>query len=96
MSPAIQGAYGANRDFGSVAPSLTAEIGGTRVARIAGKSPARSVIPTPTTSETTTVRVAKTRSAVGRSTPRTSEQRLDSLREQDAEREADERRERGR
>ena len=68
--PAIQGVKRWNRDCGSVAPSRTAAIGGTRVARIAGKSPARSVMPIPTTSETTTVRVAKTRSAVGKSTPR--------------------------
>ena len=68
-SPAIQGTNGANRDFGSVAPSRTAAIGGTRVALMAGNSPATSVMPTPTASATITVRVANTRSAVGSSTP---------------------------
>ncbi len=68
--PAIHGTNGANLDFGSVAPSRTAAIGGTRVARIAGNRPAASVMPTPTTSATITVRSAKTRSAVGSSTPR--------------------------
>ena len=71
---------------GSVAPSRTAAIGGTRVARIAGNSPARSVMPTPTSSETTIVRVAKTRSAVGKLDAEAPEQRLDPLGEQHAER----------
>ncbi len=48
-------------------PSRTAAIGGTRVARMAGKSPATSVMIVPTSSETTIVRVAKTVSVVGRS-----------------------------
>ena len=49
----------ANRDGGSVAPSRTAAIGGTRVARIAGRRLAISVTMTPTIIETITVRVAK-------------------------------------
>ena len=67
--PATQGTNGAKRDFGSVAPSRTAAMGGTRVARIAGNSPAKSVTPTPTMSATITVRSANTRSADGSSTP---------------------------
>ena len=55
------------RERGSVAPSRTAAIGGTRVARIAGKRPAASVTSTPTANDTMIVRSAKTRSAVGSS-----------------------------
>ena len=44
-------------------------MGGTRVARMAGTMPARSVTTVPTTSETTMVRVAKTVSPWGRSSP---------------------------
>ena len=69
-SPPIQGTNGASREGGSDAPSRTAAIGGTRVARMAGKSPAASVTPTPMSSETMTVRAAKTRSAEGSSNPR--------------------------
>ena len=69
MSAAIHGVNRAKRECGSVAPSRTAAMGGTRVARIAGNSPASSVMPMPTMSETTIVLVAKTRSALGRSTP---------------------------
>ena len=57
------------RPFGSSAPSRTAAIGGTRVARIAGKSPAITVMSVPTSSETTIVRVAKTVSATGSPSP---------------------------
>ena len=49
----------ANRDGGSVDPSRTAAIGGTRVARIAGRRLAISVTITPTIIETIAVRVAK-------------------------------------
>ena len=62
--------YGEKRDSaerGSFAPSRTAAIGGTRVARKAGESPANSVTRVPTSSETTIVRVAKTVSVCGRS-----------------------------
>ena len=47
-----------------------AAIGGTRVARSAGRSAASTVISTPTASETTIVRVAKTCAACGRSMPK--------------------------
>ena len=63
----MYGVNRANRPRGSVAPSRTAAIGGTRVARIAGKRPAISVTSVPTTNETTIVRVAKTVSVCGRS-----------------------------
>ena len=55
---AMYGTNGDSRDFGNVYPSRTAAMGGTRVARIAGKSPATSVMIVPTRSETTIVRVA--------------------------------------
>ncbi len=71
-SSATYGAKRAKRDFGSVKPSRTAAIGGTRVARIAGKSPATSVMIVPTRSETTIVRVAKTVPELGRSSSRAS------------------------
>ena len=54
---------------GGVAPSRTAAMGGTRVARTAGTTPATSVTTVPTTSETTIVRVAKTVSPWGMSSP---------------------------
>ena len=59
----------AKRDGASTAPSRTAEMGGTRVARSAGRSAAISVITTPTSSETMIVRVANTVAACGRSIP---------------------------
>jgi hypothetical protein len=58
---------GASRPRGSVAPSRTAAIGGTLVARSAGKRPASTVTTTPTSRLTTTVRVANTMLVVGRS-----------------------------
>ena len=54
---------------GSTAPSRTAAIGATRVARNAGARPASSVTPTPTTSATTNVRSAYTGSDCGSSSP---------------------------
>ena len=54
---------------GSVAPSRTAAIGGTRVARRAGRMLASSVIPVPSRSETMIVCGATTVDAFGRSTP---------------------------
>ena len=57
------------RVVGRVAPSRTAAIGGTRVARLAGRMLAISVIPVPSNSDTMTVRVPKTVEASGRSTP---------------------------
>ena len=67
--PAIHVDQRENRDFGSTAPSRTAAIGGTRVAWTAGKMPATTVTITPASSETTTVRVAKTVPVCGRSAP---------------------------
>ena len=63
---AIVGPKRASREGGSTDPSRTAAIGGTRVARSAGQRLARSVTRVPTTSETTTVRVAKTSPVSGR------------------------------
>jgi hypothetical protein len=48
-------------------PSRSAATGAIRVARRAGPMPAMVVIPTPTASETSTVRVANTVPALGRS-----------------------------
>ena len=56
----MYGVNGRSAPRGSVAPSRTAAIGGTRVARNAGTRPAISVTSVPTSSETTIVRVAKT------------------------------------
>ena len=53
VATAMYGAAGAER--GNSAPSRTAAIGGTRVARKAGESPAISVTTVPTSSETTIV-----------------------------------------
>ena len=63
----MYGVKWAKRPRGIVAPSRTAAIGGTLVARIAGKRPATSVTSVPTSSETTIVRVAKTVSVCGSS-----------------------------
>ncbi len=60
----------AKREGGSSAPSRTAAIGGTCVARRAGRSAASTVIATPTASDTMIVRVAKTVAAWGRSMPK--------------------------
>ena len=54
---------------GRVEPSRTAAIGGTRVARRAGRMLASSVMLVPSSSETTIVRVSITVDASGRSTP---------------------------
>ena len=67
IAPAMYGVKRAKRPRGIVAPSRTAAIGGTLVARIAGKRPATSVTSVPTSSETTIVRVAKTVSVCGSS-----------------------------
>ncbi len=62
----------ANRDSGSVAPSRTAAIGGTRVARIAGRRLAISVTRMPTRSETTIVRGSSSRPWFGSVKPTAS------------------------
>ena len=59
----------ATRDCGSSAPSRTAAIGGTRVARRAGRMLASSVTIVPTSSDTMIVRVASTVPVLGRSAP---------------------------
>ncbi len=87
----MYGVNRANRPRGSVAPSRTAAIGGTRVARIAGKRPAISVTSVPTTNETTIVRVAKTVSVCGRSKIQRLEQGVQPDGEPEAAEEPDER-----
>jgi len=69
----------ARRDGGSTAPSRTAAIGCTRVARSAGRIAAISVTTTPTTSATTTVRVANTVPTCGRSIPNQTKTWFSSL-----------------
>ena len=70
MIAAMNGENFENRDRGRVAPSRTAAIGGTRVARMAGKMPARTVMRVPAIRLTMTVRVPKTVPACGRSSPK--------------------------
>ena len=72
---------------GSTDPSRTAAIGGTRVARIAGRSDATSVTTIPTSSETMIVRVAKTVPLFGSVDADRDEERDEPLREREAERE---------
>ena len=67
MTSAMIGVYFASRPGGSVAPSRTAAIGGTFVARIAGKMPATSVTTIPTVSEISTVLALRFKEVVGRS-----------------------------
>ena len=61
-----------NRPGGSSAPSRTAAIGGTRVARSAGKKLAISVTMIPSASETTTVRASRRRPLFGSVNPTAS------------------------
>ena len=61
--------YFAQRETGSTEPSRTAAIGGTRVARRAGRTLATRVTSVPTRSDTTIVRVEKTVAPCGRSIP---------------------------
>ena len=61
--------WAAKRDAGSVEPSRTAAIGGTRVARLAGRMLATRVVRVPTTIERTIVRGAMTVAASGSSMP---------------------------
>jgi hypothetical protein len=63
------------RDGGSVAPSRTAEIGGTRVARRAGETVASTVTIVPTASETITVRAWITVPLAGMPKPSASKYR---------------------
>jgi hypothetical protein len=66
---AVFSEWAAKREGGSVEPSRTAAIGGTRVARSAGMMLASSVIPVPTAIETKIVRGANTNPTSGRSPP---------------------------
>ena len=66
---AVFSEWAAKREGGSVEPSRTAAIGGTRVARRAGTTLASSVIVVPSASETTIVRSSNTIPASGRSPP---------------------------
>ena len=61
--------YFAQRETGSTEPSRTAAIGGTRVARRAGRMLANIVTSVPTSSDTMIVRVEKTVAPCGRSMP---------------------------
>ena len=61
----------ASREGGSAAPSRTAAIGGTRVARRAGEIVASTVMPTPSSSDTITVRVLNTVPGAGQVDSRT-------------------------
>ena len=88
---ATNGATGAKRDRGKIEPSRTAAIGGTRVARSAGPTVATTVMPTPTSSETTTVRVWKTVPVCGKSSWRTPSSQVETLREPHAQQQPDER-----
>src|SRR5260221_357755 len=76
---AMNGPKRANRDGGSTEPSRTAAIGCTRVARSAGRIDANSVTTAPSTSEMTTVRVAKTVPTCGRSMPNATNSALSPL-----------------
>jgi hypothetical protein len=66
---ATAGPKRASRGGGSADPSRTAAIGGTCVARSAGRRLATRVRAVPTASETITVRVANTSPVTGRVTP---------------------------
>ena len=66
---AVLSEWAAKREGGSVEPSRTAAIGGTRVARRAGTMLASTVITVPSASETRTVRSANTIPASGSSPP---------------------------
>ncbi len=81
----------ANRPGGTVAPSRTAAIGGTRVARMAGKMLAISVTRMPSPSATTTVRPVKTRPLFGSVKPDRVEQLEEAGREREPEEEPDQR-----
>ena len=76
---AMYGPKRAKRDGGSSAPSRTAAIGSTRVARMAGRIAAISVTTMPTTSATTTVRVANTVPTCGRSMPNATKSAFSSF-----------------
>ena len=81
-----------SRPRGRVAPSRTAEIGGTRVARSAGKSPASTVTTMPDEqADEDRARTEKTRLSRRQPAAERVEERVETLREQHAECEAHER-----
>ena len=90
--PALGRVRRRSRTAAGVAPSRTAAIGGTRVARRAGRMLASSVIAGADSSETMTVRVAITVWPSGRSTPSALEQGDQALGDPDARDEPDHRR----
>ena len=79
------------RVVGRVAPSRTAAIGGTRVARFAGRMLASSVMPVPSSSDTMTVRDCDDRRGVRQVDAERAEQRDHALGEPEAEHEPDHR-----
>ena len=85
-----------SRDGGSSEPSRAAAIGGTRVARSAGRSAASIVMMIPTSSETTIVRVLNTVDAWGRLIPNDTSSEFERLGQQQTEEQPDDRRERRR
>ena len=84
----------ANRPGGITAPSRTAAIGGTRVARRAGRMLATIVTTMPTTRQTMTVRGLKSRPVFGSVKPELLEDPEQELREPEPEEEPDHRRKR--
>ncbi len=79
VAPAAYEPYLAHRDGGSNAPSRAAAIGGTRVARSAGRTAAIIVMMIPTSSEITIVRVLNTVAAWGRLIPNETSSELSAL-----------------
>jgi hypothetical protein len=79
VTRAMYGPNRARRHGGSVAPSRTAAIGCTLVARIAGRTAAISVTKIPTARETTIVRVANTVPTCGRSIPKATKTAFSSF-----------------
>ena len=84
--PARYGAMRLKRPGGRVAPSWTAAIGGTRVARSAGPTEAITVTTTPISSATMTVRGRISMPGGGQAESDGVEEGLDALREPDARR----------
>ena len=79
VAAAACGPYLAHRDGGSSAPSRAAAIGGTRVARSAGRTAAIIVMMIPTASEMMIVRVLNTVEAWGRLIPNDTSSELSAL-----------------
>ena len=86
---ANNGANWASRPGGGVAPSRTAAMGATRVARIAGMIPAATVTSVPTIRLTTMVRVAKHGAAARQVDAEAHEDGVQACREREPEEQAD-------